>query len=70
MEGSQIRAVGTTYGSIGSVNRQAFPVLHNLSEAFIMLGLPETDVFWQGKDLPWTTKKIWDGKVIPADHAN
>lgn len=55
-------SIGETYISTGS--------LYLCSEVFIMLGLPDTDVFWQGKDLPWTAKKIWDGKDIPADHAN
>ena len=55
-------SIGETYISTGS--------LYLCSEVFIMLGLPYTDVFWQGKDLPWTTKKIWEGKDIPTDHAN
>ena len=40
-------SIGETYISTGS--------LYLCSEVFIMLGLPNTDVFWQGKDLPWTT---------------
>ena len=55
-------SIGETYISTGS--------LYLCSEVFIMLGLPYTDVFWQGKDLPWTTKKIWDGEDISTDHAN
>ena len=55
-------SIGETYISTGS--------LYLCSEVFIMLGLPNTDVFWQGKDLPWTTKKIWDGEDISTDHAN
>jgi hypothetical protein len=54
-------SIGETYISTGS--------LYLCSEAFIMLGLPETDSFWRGKDLPWTTKKIWNGEDIPVDHA-
>ncbi len=38
--------IGEGYISTGS--------LYLCSEAFIMLGLPEADAFWQGKDLPWT----------------
>lgn len=53
--------IGETYISTGS--------LYLCSEVFIMLGLPEQDPFWQGKDLPWTTKKIWNGEDVPADHA-
>lgn len=53
--------IGETYISTGS--------LYLCSEVFIMLGLPEHDSFWQGKDLPWTAKKIWNGEDVPADHA-
>ena len=54
-------AIAENYISTGS--------LYLCSEAFLMLGLPESDPFWQGKDLPWTQKKIWMGENIPADHA-
>jgi hypothetical protein len=54
-------SIGETYISTGS--------LYLCSEAFIMLGLPPTDEFWQGSDLPWTSKKIWNGEDVPADHA-
>ena len=53
--------IGENYISTGS--------LYLCSEAFLMLGLPPADPFWQGKDLPWTTRKIWQGEDIPADHA-
>jgi hypothetical protein len=53
--------IGEGYISTGS--------LYLCSEAFIMLGLPEADPFWQGKDLPWTQRKIWDGEDVPTDHA-
>jgi hypothetical protein len=53
--------IGEGYISTGS--------LYLCSEVFIMLGLPETDPFWQGKDLPWTSKKVWMGEDIKADHA-
>jgi hypothetical protein len=53
--------IGESYISTGS--------LYLCSEAFIMLGLPESDPFWQGKDLPWTSKRIWSGEDMPADHA-
>lgn len=54
-------AIGESYISTGS--------LYLCSEVFLMLGLPESDPFWQGKDLPWTQKKIWSGENVPADHA-
>jgi hypothetical protein len=54
-------SIGETYISTGS--------LYLCSEVFIILGLPETDAFWQGKDLPWTAKKIWSGEDVPVDHA-
>ncbi len=53
--------IGEDYISTGS--------LYLCSEAFIMLGLPETDPFWQGKDMPWTQLKIWGGEDVPNDHA-
>ena len=42
-------AIGESYISTGS--------LYLCAEAFLMLGLPESDPFWQGKDLPWTQRK-------------
>lgn len=54
-------SLGEGYISTGS--------LYLCSEVFIMLGLPESDPFWQGKDLPWTSKKIWNGEDVPSDHA-
>lgn len=54
-------AIGENYISTGS--------LYLCSEAFIVLGLPPGDPFWQGSDEPWTQKKIWNGKDIPNDHA-
>jgi len=54
-------SIGETYISTGS--------LYLCSEAFIMLGLPAGDPFWQGKDEPWTAKKMWAGEDMPVDHA-
>lgn len=54
-------AMGENYISTGS--------LYLCSEAFIVLGLPADDPFWQGNDLPWTQKKIWNGEDVPNDHA-
>lgn len=53
--------MGENYISTGS--------LYLCSEAFIMLGLPAADIFWQGADLPWTAKKIWAGEDQSVDHA-
>lgn len=58
--GHQI-GIGENYISTGS--------LYLCSEAFIMLGLPQDDPLWQGKDLPWTAKKLWSGEDLPVDHA-
>jgi hypothetical protein len=33
------------------------------------LGLPDTDPFWKGSAMPWTSKKVWNGEEIKADHA-
>ena len=52
--------MGEAYISTGS--------LYLCSEAFMMLGLPPADAFWQGKDEDWTSKKIWSGQNITRDH--
>jgi hypothetical protein len=52
--------MGESYISTGS--------LYLCSEAFLMLGLPATDEFWQGKDEDWTSQKIWSGKNTTRDH--
>ncbi|MGN6343403.1 MAG: DUF2264 domain-containing protein [Ginsengibacter sp.] len=54
-------AMGEPYISTGS--------LYLCSEAFLMLGLPAENIFWQGKDEPWTSKKIWSGQNTKRDHA-
>ncbi|WP_163395652.1 DUF2264 domain-containing protein [Flavobacterium limi] len=53
--------IGEGYISTGS--------LYLCSEAFLVLGLPETDSFWSDAYKPWTQKKIWSGQEIPIDHA-
>jgi hypothetical protein len=53
--------MGEPYISTGS--------LYLCSEAFLMLGLPAENIFWQGKDEPWTSKKIWSGQNTKRDHA-
>lgn len=53
--------IGEPYISTGS--------LYLCSEAFLPLGLPTSDEFWQGKDEDWTAKKVWGGIDVPIDHA-
>jgi hypothetical protein len=53
--------IGETYISTGS--------LYLCSEAFLVLGLPATDIFWQGKDEEWTAKKVWNGEAVDIDHS-
>lgn len=53
--------IGESYITTGS--------LYLYSEAFLILGLPETDSFWHGPDEDWTTKKAYKGMSIPIDHA-
>jgi hypothetical protein len=53
--------IGESYISTGS--------LYLCSEAFLILGLPAEDPLWQGRDLPWTALKIWNGEDVPTDHA-
>ncbi len=33
------------------------------------LGLPPEDPFWAGPNTPWTTRRLWAGEDVPADHA-
>ncbi len=54
-------SVGENYISTGS--------LYLCSEAFLVLGLPANDPFWQGPDAEWTAKKAWNGEEIEIDHA-
>lgn len=53
--------IGETYISTGS--------LYLCSEAFLILGLPESDPFWTGPGKPWTQKKAWSGAGFAIDHA-
>jgi len=53
--------IGENYISTGSV--------YLCSEAFLFLGLPASDSFWQGNDEDWTSKKVYKGLEIPIDHA-
>jgi hypothetical protein len=53
--------IGEQYISTGS--------LYLCTQAFLVLGLPANDIFWQERDMDWTSKKIWKGVDAPADHA-
>ena len=53
--------MGEGYISTGS--------LYLCSEAFLILGLPPNDEFWQEKDEDWTSKKIWSGENTTHDHS-
>lgn len=37
--------------------------------AFLPLGLSPSDPFWSDAATDWTSKKIWSGADLPADHA-
>ncbi|MCJ8209124.1 DUF2264 domain-containing protein [Mucilaginibacter sp. RS28] len=43
--------------------------LYICANAFVTLGLPETDEFWSAPAQPWTAVKIWTGQDAMADHA-
>ncbi len=50
-----------------SYNNQGSPYL--CTAIFLPLGLPETDDFWKGPSVEWSSKKIWSGKDFPNDHS-
>lgn len=43
--------------------------LYLCSVIFLPLGLPADDPFWINPDIPWTSKKVWNGIDAPADHS-
>ena len=53
--------LGEGYISTGS--------LYLCSQAFLILGLPESDPFWSKPNADWTQKKVWNGGKITIDHA-
>lgn len=53
--------IGETYISTGS--------LYLCTVAFLPLGLPDSDEFWSGPSVEWTSKKVFSGKEIPIDKA-
>ncbi|HTZ57083.1 MAG TPA: DUF2264 domain-containing protein [Acidobacteriaceae bacterium] len=54
-------AIAESYISTGSC--------YLCSVAWLPLGLSPTDPFWAGAAAPWTSKKIWNGDAVAADHA-
>ena len=43
--------------------------LYMASLAFLPLGLPASHPFWTSPTEDWTSKKAWEGKDFPKDHA-
>ncbi|WP_254659547.1 DUF2264 domain-containing protein [Mucilaginibacter sp. PPCGB 2223] len=43
--------------------------LYICMDIFLPLALPETDEFWSGASLPWSSVKIWTGQEAEPDHA-
>jgi hypothetical protein len=54
-------SIGERYISTGS--------LYLCTAVFLPLGLPVTDRFWSGPDVPWTSLRAWGGQDLLADHA-
>ena len=54
-------AIAETYISTGSC--------YLCSAAWLSLGLAPSDPFWSGPPQPWTSRKIWSGEQVTADHA-
>lgn len=43
--------------------------LYLCSAILLPLGLSESDPFWSDADEDWTSKKLWKGNDLPADHS-
>jgi len=54
-------SLGEEYISTGS--------LYLCSAALLPLGLPPADEFWSAPPLPWTSRQLWAGENLHADHA-
>lgn len=55
------RGIAEGYISTGS--------LYLCSEAFLILGLPPENVFWQGPDEDWISKRVWNGENVSIHHS-
>ena len=53
--------LGETYISTGS--------LYLCSVALLPLGLPPAHPYWSSAAEEWTSRRIWKGDDMPADHA-
>lgn len=53
-------ALGEPYISTGS--------LYLCSNGLLPLGLPASDPFWSGPEQAWTSRRLWSGGNLPADH--
>ncbi|MGC9971128.1 MAG: DUF2264 domain-containing protein [Bryobacteraceae bacterium] len=53
--------LGERYISTGS--------LYLCATVLLPLGLSATDPFWAGQAEDWTSRRIWNGQDMPADHA-
>jgi hypothetical protein len=53
--------LGESYISTGS--------LYLCATVLLPLGLSATDPFWAGRAEDWTSRRIWNGQDMPADHA-
>ncbi len=54
-------ALGENYISTGS--------LYLCAAALLPLGLPPADEFWSKPAAPWTSRRLWSGENLHADHA-
>jgi hypothetical protein len=54
-------SLGESYISTGSLYLCTF--------AFVPLGLSPADEFWAAPAEEWTSRKLWSGVDLPADHA-
>jgi hypothetical protein len=53
--------LGEAYISTGS--------LYLCSAVLLPLGLGPSDPFWTAPPEEWTSRRLWSGKDLPADHA-
>lgn len=53
--------LGEKYITVGSC--------YGCALGLLPLGLPPSSPFWSGPALSWTSKRLWDGEDLPADHA-